>query len=275
MDIQIEDARAFALTLRTRMPFRYGIAQMVEVPHVFAQVTLAAGATRATGLAADHLPPKWFTKNPHTSPADDIAEMVAVIQHALRLARLAQPGKTVFDLWQQIYHDQRAWGNAQSYPPLLYGFGASLVERALIDAYYKATGVTFADAVRANALGIRLSDIYPELSHNQPSDYLPAQPLGQITVRHSVGLSDPLADAEIPDTERLDDGLPQSLAACSGLTACLISSSNCAASRPKTSIAWRALQHYSKTTCRPTMPSPLMATRCINTWTRSTSSGAH
>ncbi len=214
MSIRIEDARAFALTLRTRMPFRYGIAQMVEVPHVFAQVTLAAGATRATGLAADHLPPKWFTKNPDTSPADDIAEMVAVIQHALRLARAAPPGTTVFDLWQQLYHDQRAWGDAQGYPPLLSGFGASLVERALIDAYCKATGVIFAESVRANALGIRLGDIYPDLSHKQPADYLPAQPLAHITVRHTVGLSDPLTDAEIPDSERLDDGLPQSLAAC-------------------------------------------------------------
>ncbi len=214
MSIQIEDARAFALTLRTRMPFRYGIARLTEVPHLFAQVMVVVGSTRATGLAADHLPPKWFTKNPDRSPADDIAEMVTVIQRALDIARAAPPGKTVFELWQQIYHDQRVWGDAQGYPPLLSGFGASLVERALIDAYCKATGVTFAESVRANALGIRLGDIYPELSHSQPANYLPAQPLAQITVRHTVGLSDPLTDAEIPDVERLDDGLPQSLAAC-------------------------------------------------------------
>jgi L-alanine-DL-glutamate epimerase-like enolase superfamily enzyme len=33
-------------------------------------------------------------------------------------------------------------------------------------------------------------------------------------IRHTIGLADPLTDADIPAVERLDDGLPQSLAAC-------------------------------------------------------------
>src|SRR5262249_42019396 len=35
-----------------------------------------------------------------------------------------------------------------------------------------------------------------------------------IGARHTVGLLDPLRDADIPSGEELDDGLPQSLAAC-------------------------------------------------------------
>src|SRR5262249_22723877 len=45
-------------------------------------------------------------------------------------------------------------------------------------------------------------------------EYLPDRPLRRITARHTVGLADPLTDEEIAAGERLDDGLPQSLAAC-------------------------------------------------------------
>ena len=39
------------------------------------------------------------------------------------------------------------------------------------------------------------------------------EPQRSVIVRHTVGLTDPLSDEEIPAEERLDDGLPQSLAA--------------------------------------------------------------
>ena len=44
-------------------------------------------------------------------------------------------------------------------------------------------------------------------------DFLPAAPLRSLIVRHTVGLSDPLDESDIVPAERLDDGLPQSLAA--------------------------------------------------------------
>jgi len=50
-----------------------------------------------------------------------------------------------------------------------------------------------------------------------PSDLLPERPRTTMTVRHTVGLSDPLVETDIPPDERLEDGLPQSLAACIGV----------------------------------------------------------
>src|SRR5438477_638609 len=46
------------------------------------------------------------------------------------------------------------------------------------------------------------------------ADLLPAEPLGRIIVRHTIGLSDPLADSDIAEADRLKDGLPQSLTEC-------------------------------------------------------------
>jgi hypothetical protein len=167
-----------------------------------------------TGVAADGLAPKWFTKNPATTTDDDIAEMLAVIDAACTFARAIGPAPTVFALWQRLYAAQQAWGSGRGYPPLLWGFGVSLVERALIDAFCRARNTTFTRAVRDNSLGIRLDLIHAELADFAPADLLPPQPRSIITVRHTVGLSDPLTDDEIAPAERVADGLPQSLVSC-------------------------------------------------------------
>lgn len=213
MNVRIRAVDLFVLNVRTRMPFRYGIASMTAVPHLFVRCDLETEGRQAQGLAADLLPPKWFTKNPETPFRDDLVEMRRVIESARQLARQMEGAETVFALWQQVYAAQRRWAAGENYPPLLWNFGVSLVERAVVDAFCRATGTTFARAVRANTLGIRLGALYPELSGASPADLLPAAPLRSIIARHTVGLTDPLTDADIPDAERLDDGLPQSLEA--------------------------------------------------------------
>jgi hypothetical protein len=213
MTICIESGDLHLLDLRTRMPFKYGIATMTHSPHAFVRVWVTVAGARAEGVAADHLPPKWFTKDPAKPIAEEVTEMVAVIEHALETA----PGLSAdspFDVWQQLYAAQGRWGRSRRLPPLLTHFGTSLIERALIDAFCRATGQSFAQAVRTNQLGIRLGDIHSELAGRQPVDYLPAQAQTHIFARHTVGLADPLEECDIRPDERLDDGLPQSLRAC-------------------------------------------------------------
>jgi hypothetical protein len=211
--ISLRSAELFRTHLKARMPFRYGIATMTEVPHVFLRLTFDFGGKAQDGLAADHLPPKWFTKDPNRALHDEIDEMSAVIRaavshtHSLRAA-------TPFAFWRELYTAQAAWGATQKIPPLLAQFGTSLVERALIDAFCRAQGVTLAAALRANRLGIELGALHPSLAGTTPRDWLPATPPAEVFARHTVGLSDPLTDAEIPAGERVDDGLPQSLVAC-------------------------------------------------------------
>jgi hypothetical protein len=214
MSIRVLGIDLRALPMRTRMPFRYGIATLTELPHLIVRLDAEIDGQRCTGLAADGLAPKWFTKNPSTSAAHDNAEMLRVIAAACAFASEAAPAPSVFALWQAIYAAQAAWGSAQNLPPLLWGFGASLVERALIDAFCRAKGLSLAVALRSGALGIQLGALHPELAQASPADLLPAQPLTSLTLRHTIGLSDPLTDAEIAADEQVDDGLPQSLAAC-------------------------------------------------------------
>jgi L-alanine-DL-glutamate epimerase-like enolase superfamily enzyme len=213
MNLRIHHGDIFLLDVRTRLPFKYGIATMTRTPHAFVRLRLEVDGKPATGIAADHLPPKWFTKDPAKPIEEEIAEMLRVIAHALELAaglRASSP----FDAWRQLYEAQAGWGRQAQLPPLLTQFGTSLVERALIEAVARASGQPFARMLWTNQLGIRLEEVHSALAGLTPADLLPERPLTRILVRHTVGLVDPLVDSDIAPAEQLDDGLPQALAAC-------------------------------------------------------------
>ncbi len=214
MSIAARRTRLWVHNMRTRMPFRYGIATLTALPHLFVRLTFEIDGRAVDGLAAEGLPPKWFTKDPATSFEQDVEDMLAVIRGACRFAEQAGACASVFELWHKLYATQHAWAEARRYPPLLASFGASVVERAAIDAWCKAKATTFADGLRCGGLGFDAGAIHPQLVGIDPASLLPAAPRPRIAVRHTVGLSDPLTDAEIDPGDRVDDGLPHSLAAC-------------------------------------------------------------
>lgn len=211
--VSVEQIDLHILNMKTRMPFRYGIASLETVPHLFVRVEANFHGRVGTGVSADGLPPKWFTKNPEAPFSEDLDEMFAVIHQACQLAEAAGPADTVFEFWLSLYTAQEKWASETSYPPLLWAFGVSLVERALIDAFCRINNLSFERALRQNAFGIRLGAIHKELAGFSPADFLQPEARRTIWARHTVGLTDPITDSEIPDEEQLSDGLPQSLEA--------------------------------------------------------------
>lgn len=187
---------------------------MTEVPHLMLRAEVEIDGQVVWGHAADNLPPKWFTKDAEKPFDVEIAELRSVIDsggaHAIRLGE----AETVFEWWQAVYAAQKVTAKDRGWPPLLAGFGVSMIERAVVDAFCRARGLIFAQAVRENALGVDLGAIYPELAGSTPADWLPVTPLESVIARHTVGLTDPLTVDEIPAAERLADGLPQALEEC-------------------------------------------------------------
>src|SRR5690242_14039917 len=106
MSVKVRDIDLRVLNMRTRMPFRYGIASMTALPHLFVRCTVEVNGAIHAGTAADGLPPKWFTKDPHTTFRDDLVDMVRVIESACGLAQEVDSAETVFDLWKQVYRAQ-------------------------------------------------------------------------------------------------------------------------------------------------------------------------
>lgn len=211
MAISIQNVDIHVLNMVTRFPFRYGIASLVALPHLFVRVMANIDGRKELGLASEGLPPKWFTKNPDAHFSEDLDEMLMVIRQACTFAQESKSSDTLFGFWNGVFKRQEVWGGSKGYPPLLWGFGVSLVERAVIDAFCRVKGTTFSQAVRDNCLGIDLGEIHSELSGFGPREFLPQKPNRSVIVRHTVGLTDPLIEKEILKSDRVNDGLPQSL----------------------------------------------------------------
>lgn len=195
------------------MPFKYGIATMTRVPHAFVRVQAVIDGQSSRGVAADLLPPKWFTKDPNKALEAEVEEMIRVLRHAAE-AGTGLSGVNVFEVWRELDERQSAWGKRENLAPLLTNFGTSLVERALIEAACRVLRRPFAELMRANEFGLDLGQMHAALKDSRPGDLLPERSLERVTVRHTVGLADPLRDEHIPDNQRLSDGLPQSLESC-------------------------------------------------------------
>lgn len=209
MKIAIRETELFLRNLTLRIPFRFGIVLMTHTPHLVMRVTAEVDGRTVHGFAADNLIPKWFTKDPNTDYRQEIDDMFRVIDHAVASAKGEAP--TAFALWQQVYRAQAAWARVQGVPPLLAGFGVSLVERAVVDATCRRLGKPFAQALRDGDLGFTLGEVHGELAGHDPREFLPAESLRRITARHTVGLADALTAEDLVDAGLPDDGLPRSL----------------------------------------------------------------
>ena len=211
LDLKQVDFRV--LPMRTRFPFKYGIASLTALPHLVLQATVEVNGTLANGITSEGLPPKWFTKAPDTTFEQDLPAMLAVIENAVNVA-LASPPNNFFNLWRNLYDEQAVWASAEGHPPLLANLGVSLVERALLDALCRHLGHPIHEVIRENLLGIRLGDVRPELNDLSLAEALPEKPRATIIARHTIGLGDPLTSDDVTDETRADDTLPLDLESC-------------------------------------------------------------
>ena len=212
MSIKVHQIDFHRLDMQTRFPFRYGIASMSEVPHLFVRMHVEIDNQMWQGTSSEGLPPKWFTKNSETDfMTDDLPEMLTVIRQAAHFARTGDLHRDFFSWWMDLSEQQLAWTAENGTPPLLANLGVSLMERAALDATCRQQKASFSSVLRENRLGIDLSAIRSHLAGMRPSDILPTQPRSRVQLRHTVGLGDPLTDLDIPNDEKLEDNLPHSL----------------------------------------------------------------
>jgi hypothetical protein len=96
--------------------------------------------------------------------------------------------------------------------PLIAQYGPALIDRAIIDAACRGAGVSFYEAMQANLCGIAPAELAAgsrRLRCGRVSRS--ARPRDHIHARHTVGMVDPLTDADIPAGKRVGDGLPETL----------------------------------------------------------------
>ena len=211
MGIEVTRTDRYVRNNDTRMPFHFGNVVATEGAHHFLAIEIGADGERANGLSMVGIAPMWFLKDPDLSLTEQNERLLKVFDAACEHARALDSEPTVFEFWYRLYERQRAWASDTEHPPLLWGYGVSMVEQALIDAFCRHRGITFAEGIRTGALGIEPGRIHPELEGESVATYLPDEPTREAAVRHTVGLSDPLRNEEIDEGDGLEDGLPQSL----------------------------------------------------------------
>lgn len=203
----VEEVRFHHALLETRLPFRYGMVSMERAPHVLVEVRVAAGGRQWQGMAAETLVPKWFVKQPGTSHEEDVRDMGVVLRHA---AGLAVGGWADYGAWwRRLYDGQRGMVSAPAFPALLVQMGTALLERAVLHALGRSCGLGLGAMVCDGLLGLEPGTVRSGGPGGAWERYLPSAAPRKITLRHTVGLSDPLLASDV--AHPVDDGLPQTL----------------------------------------------------------------
>ncbi|MCA1868857.1 mandelate racemase [Agrobacterium genomosp. 3] len=191
-----------------RMPFRFGVVTMDAAASLTLELEMTVDGKRSVGYASDLLAYKWFDKRPEKTPADNVADLLWVVHLAASMAK-DLPADTPFELWKQLDLAVDRAAVAGGFNRLGASFGVSMIERAMIDGVGKALGLSFRAMLTNDALGLRPADIFPELDGMSLEDAIPSHPLTRLSLRHTIGMVDPLTAAD--PFEPVNDGLPETL----------------------------------------------------------------
>jgi hypothetical protein len=208
MKLTIEDVGLYEWPFTLRMPFRFGVITVTHGRQAVVHLKVrTADGREGWGVAAESLAAKWFDKDPRWTDDQNLDQLRASL--GLAVARYQAGGaRTAFEHFAENYAPQIEEGDRLGLNPLVASYGPALLDRAILDALARIEGASFADAIRRNLPGIRAHGIAPDLSSTDFDTFLRSlRASGTIGVRHTVGLVDPITEAE----SRVDDGLPETL----------------------------------------------------------------
>jgi hypothetical protein len=196
LTLSVREVDVFLRRVRTRMPFRYGKAEVTGQPYAHLRVRTDPDAT---GVSAAALPPLWFDKRPGLTHEDAIRDLIRSIAIAAEVYK-GMTASTPFELHQACETEARRRAAGERMNDLTAGFGVALLDAAIVDAACRRGNRTFHQGLKDDLFGVG-------------SDFgalVPDRPLPRIAVRHTVGLSDPIYGSEVLTPIR--DGLPETLA---------------------------------------------------------------
>lgn len=170
-----------------------------------------ATGNRAVGMSGDRPSYGWLDKRSVYSGAqkhDRLIEFVSVMREVyLDNSKFT----SVFDKWGQGYDEAMLLGDEADHEELTTNFCSALYERAMIDAVCRLHDQTIFEMVKSEQLQIDPGAFFEELQGVKIAQLLPEKPNVVINIRHTVGLADPLFEADLPPENRKNDGEPETL----------------------------------------------------------------
>jgi len=189
--IAVREISFFERPIPFAKPFRFGNVVITSSVQIFVRAAIEIeGKGTAIGASAEMMASKWFDKRAHLSPQ----QTVDGLRRTLSIARelyLARSGfDTAFGHHAAIIAAQIEACAKADIPPLAAGFGPAEIDKAILDALLRGTGVNFFDGMAANIAGVdaRLSR---DLGDEDVSRFLGSrQRLERVAIRHTVGMDD-------------------------------------------------------------------------------------
>lgn len=197
---------------RLRLPFRFGSVTKTHGRQVVLRARVSInGGPAVWGCAAESLSAKWFDKDPALSDEANHDQLRWSIESAVR-CYTAQGSQSAFGHAMAAHGSLIEAAREQRLGPLIAGYGAALLDRCLIDALGKASGLSFWTLMQRNAVGMQATRHAPDLAGADAGRFLASlQPLRELPLRHTVGLVDPITALDRPADSRVNDGLPETL----------------------------------------------------------------
>ncbi|MBY0324777.1 MAG: mandelate racemase [Reyranella sp.] len=212
MKVKLEEVERYERHVKMRLAFRFGVITVTDATQAVIRVRISLPDGRSShGVAAEALAAKWFEKSPQFTDEQNLDQLRQALDLAIELYR-ARGADTPFGLFSGTYLEQQKRGATLGLNPLVAAYGPALLDRAILDALGKATGQSFGTMIARNVPGIRTTALTPDIEKGEIEPFLAKLTPGKsIDVRHTVGLVDPLTAADRPASERVNDGLPETL----------------------------------------------------------------
>ena len=126
--IKVGETRFYMRNVRTRMPFKYGVATLTSVPILHLVTSLEVEGKRVEGFAADILPPKWFDKDPAKNYEENVADLLFAADAAANAyADAGNRARDFFAIWQQGYAATLSAGEGRRLNHLTAAHGSTLM----------------------------------------------------------------------------------------------------------------------------------------------------
>ena len=189
--LAVRDISLFERAVRFVRPFRFGAVTVEAAPQVFVRAEIEIeGSRRAIGAGAEMMVPKWFDKRGHLSTEQTVDELRRSLAIASQLYLTGSGFDTAFGHHASRIAMQIEACAREDIPPLAALFGPAEIDKAVLDALLRGSGVNFFDGMAANIAGIdaRMS---PDLSNDDIARFLAnCRRRERVAIRHTVGLDD-------------------------------------------------------------------------------------
>ncbi|MCA9449630.1 MAG: hypothetical protein KC931_21095, partial [Candidatus Omnitrophica bacterium] len=139
MKVGVSTIEFYVRNVRTRLPFKYGKAVLTATPVLHVRMEVHDGEGHSSvGYSADCLPPKWFDKDPEKDFKRNVEDLLLAANCGMKsYLEVGKEPEFFFDLWLKGYSKTIERSGTHLLNGLTGSFGASLMERALLDGFSK------------------------------------------------------------------------------------------------------------------------------------------